>query len=175
MAIELPIECKLMTENDLEISYRIYADSRKEEMNLAPGWSDDQKDLFLRQQFKAQLDSYRQEFANAKFYMIWNGESPAGRFFIDNRDDEIRIIDITLFDVFRGQGIGRRLIQSVLDDAQKTNKHVRLHVIQNNQAIRLYDRLGFQPVDTTGIYWLMEWNPPNGCKQSPITARRQTT
>ncbi len=34
-----------------------------------------------------------------------------------------------------------------------------IHVEHDNPARRLYDRLGFQHVDTNGVYHLMEWRP----------------
>ena len=36
---------------------------------------------------------------------------------------------------------------------------VRIHVEENNPAMRLYLRLGFEKIEEQGIYHLMEWTP----------------
>jgi ribosomal protein S18 acetylase RimI-like enzyme len=51
------------------------------------------------------------------------------------------------------------LLKRILDEAGAAGKAVRIHVERNNPAMRLYERLGFQPVEEHGIYWLMEWKP----------------
>ncbi len=42
---------------------------------------------------------------------------------------------------------------------RSTGTRVSIHVEHDNPARRLYDRLGFQHVDTNGVYHLMEWRP----------------
>ena len=71
------------------------------------------------------------------------------------------MIDIALLTEHRSAGIGGQIMEEVLDEAAAAGKPVRIHVEQNNPAMRLYNRLGFRKIGNTGIYDLMEWTAQN--------------
>jgi len=87
------------------------------------------------------------------------GEDVLGRLYVDRWADEIRIIDIALLPQYRGRGIGRAILESLLDEAASRDRGrvVRIHVEHMNPAMRLYVRLGFYEIEDKGIYKLMEW------------------
>jgi ribosomal protein S18 acetylase RimI-like enzyme len=146
-----------MTPEDEPFLRDLYASTRQEE--LAPlAWSDDEKQTFLASQFAAQCAFYEEQFRDASFQIILLDGEPAGRLYLDRRDDEIRIIDIALLPEHRGQGIGSSIMDDILNEARRTGKAVRIHVEQFNPALRLYERLGFKKVGDTGVYYLMEWS-----------------
>lgn len=135
----------------------LYGSTRATELAQVP-WTENQKADFLDQQFKAQHQFYQQQFPKARFDLILSNDEPIGRLYVDNRQDEIRLIDIALLPEFCGIGIGGSLLCEVLEQARRESKAVRIHVEQNNPAMRLYKRLGFKQIDSNGIYHLMEWN-----------------
>jgi len=144
---------------DLAFLCRLYASTRQEEL-AQTGWPQAQIDSFLQQQFEAQHVHYMKHFAKAKFDLILNTRGqPIGRLYLDERQDEIRIIDIALLPANRGNGIGGRILEDILAQAQKSHKPVRIHVEKNNPAMRLYRRLGFFPVEDQGVYELLERSP----------------
>ena len=49
--------------------------------------------------------------------MIVRDGEDIGRLYVDHRTHEIRIVDIALLPAHRNQGIGRALVQAVLDEA----------------------------------------------------------
>jgi ribosomal protein S18 acetylase RimI-like enzyme len=57
------------------------------------------------------------------------------------------LIQIQLTQASRGQGVGRQLIQSVIDEARKAGASLSLGVLKANPAVRLYQRLGFTVVE----------------------------
>jgi ribosomal protein S18 acetylase RimI-like enzyme len=81
--------------------------------------------------------------------------------YIHKRENELRIMDIALLPEFRGQGIGSRLLSNILQESKNLNLPVTIHVEQFNPAMRLYQRMGFQPKEDKGVYVLMEWSPAN--------------
>jgi ribosomal protein S18 acetylase RimI-like enzyme len=147
--------------------FTLYSSTREEEL-AQTGWSDAEKETFLRQQFKAQHTHYMQHFSAAKFDIIYLDTISIGRLYIDRRVDEIRLIDIAILPEYRNKGFGSVLIKNILTEAEHKNLPVRIHVEQFNPAIRLYRRLGFKELNNSGIYLLMEWIPgsPNRV-QSP--------
>ncbi|MDY3558514.1 GNAT family N-acetyltransferase [Gemmata sp. JC673] len=143
---------------DAEFLYRVYASTRYDE--LAPaGWPPERVESFLRMQFRTQDAHYREHFGRAAFDVIVCDDEPVGRFYVDHRADEIRVVDIALLPAFRGLGVGTRLLTGLLAEAAAANKPVRVHVEANNPAQRLYRRLGFVWTGTTGVYDLLERLP----------------
>lgn len=146
---------------DHDFLARLYASTREEELSVTP-WSEEEKAAFLRQQFEAQHTFYMEQFTEAEFSVVLLDGEPAGRVYIDRREDEIRLIDIALLPEHRGQGIGGRLMADLLDEGRETGLPVRIHVERFNPALRLYRRLGFEHVEDQGPYFLMEWRPGFG-------------
>jgi len=136
---------------------RVYVNTRTEELAVVP-WSPAEKELFLRQQFDAQHRHYQSAYPDGQFNVICAGPEDIGRLYVWRGRDELRIVDIALLPEWRGQGIGTLLIRTLLDEATATHRSVSIHVEQNNPALRLYERFGFQRIQETGVYWLMQWN-----------------
>ena len=152
------VELRPLAEADLDFLRRLYASTRADEMALVD-WPEEQKAEFLRSQFEAQHSYYMEHFTAAEFSILEREGEPVGRLYLDRRDDEHRLIDIALLPEHRGQGLGKRLMDGILEDARAAGKKVRIHVERFNPALRLYHRLGFQKVEDQGPYFLMEWTP----------------
>ena len=152
------IRFRPIQEQDLPFLFQLYASTRAEELAVTP-WSDEEKHAFLEMQFNAQHQFYQERFAAAQFDLILLAEQPIGRLYLDRRDDEIRIIDIALMPEQRNRGIGGQLLSDLLNEAAQAELPLRIHVEQNNPALRLYQRLGFQHVEENGVYYLMEARP----------------
>ena len=150
-------------EDDLEFLYQVYASTR-EDVNLTD-WSRQQKEEFLRMQFRAQHDYYQQQFPQAEYLVIMEGDGPIGRLYVNRRPNEIRIIDIALLTEHRGGGMGGQVMQDLLEEAADAGKPVRIHVLRDSTALHLYDRLGFRKTGDTGVYHLMEWMPRGICAE----------
>lgn len=138
--------------------YAVYASTREEELSVVP-WSAVDKEAFLRMQFQAQHSYYHEQFVNATFDVIELDGEPAGRLYVEERPDEIRIIDIALLAEHRRQGIGSRLLKRILARGRELGVPVRIHVEKNNPALGLYRRLRFRQIGDQGVYYLMEWTP----------------
>jgi ribosomal protein S18 acetylase RimI-like enzyme len=143
---------------DRDVLRRIYASTRAEELAQVD-WTDAQKDAFLTMQFDAQHAYYQENYPRAAFDLILLDGQPIGRLYLDQWDDQIRIVDIALLPQQRGQGIGTALLRAILDRGRQLALPVTIHVERFNPALRLYDRLGFRTIEDKGVYLLMEWSP----------------
>jgi ribosomal protein S18 acetylase RimI-like enzyme len=110
-------------------------------------------------QFNAQHQFYQEQFSKAEFLIILSDGRPAGRLYLDRREDEIRIVDIALLPEYRGSGMGTSILKDVLAEGKEKNLPVRIHVERYNRALSLYNRLGFIRIGDNGVYYLMEWSP----------------
>ena len=146
--------------HDLDFLYGVYAASRAAEMALLTDWSEAQKEAFLRAQFQAQQTHYHSHYPGARFDVIVADGADVGRLYVAPMSGELRLMDIALLPQHRNRGIGRALVQDVLDEASRQGLRVSLHVEAENPAKRLYARLDFVEVGEDSIYKRMEWVPP---------------
>jgi len=137
---------------------KVYHSTREDEMKQS-GWDREQIAAFLDQQFHFQDVYYQREFPDAQYSIIELDGKPIGRLYLDRRKDEHRIIDIALLGAHRGKGLGHAIMTEILDEARGVGKPVGIHVEQNNPAMRLYERLGFEKTGEAGLYFLMTWRP----------------
>lgn len=146
------------TQEDLELLFEIYASTREEEMALS-GWGKEEIENFLRMQFGLQHKQYMDSYKKAAFEIVVYDGIPAGRLYVDRREEDIRIIDIALLPKFRRRGIGSSIMRNLICEADQKQATLSLHVEHNNPAMALYEKLGFKKGDITGIYFFMERKP----------------
>lgn len=163
MNTQTEITLRPITSDDEALLYRIYAGTREEELALT-SWDDAQKAAFITMQFTAQHRYYQEHYPDAAFEIILVNGQPAGRLYVDQWPEEVRIVDIALLPEYRNAGIGTTLLKGILEEAAKAGKRVSIHVERFNPAMRLYERLGFSTVGEHGVYYLMEWLPGNSTK-----------
>ncbi|RZL30491.1 MAG: GNAT family N-acetyltransferase [Rubrivivax sp.] len=117
----------------------IYAGTRADELAVT-GWPAAQREAFVRQQHEAQQRHYALHFPRSVCHLILvQGDTVAGRLWLDERPDRLHILDIALLPAWRGQGLGTRCLQALTAGGQSLSIQVELH----NPARRLYERLGF--------------------------------
>lgn len=119
-------------------------------------WTDEEKHVFLHQQYEAQRTHYRRYLPNTEYLVIEQSDEPIGRLFLDRRVDELRIVDIALLPEYRGRGIGGVILSDLIAEAVGRAVPVRIHVERNNPALGLYRRLGFREIGDEGVYLFME-------------------
>jgi ribosomal protein S18 acetylase RimI-like enzyme len=144
--------------DDRALLLAVYASTRAEELAVT-GWPEETKAAFLAQQFDAQDTHYRAHFPDASQDVILVDGEPAGRLYVDRREDEILLVEIALLPAFRGRGAGGELLRAVISEAEAAGKPVSIHVERENRALGLYERLGFRPVGEHGVHLRMEWDP----------------
>jgi len=121
-------------------------------------WTDERKDAFLSSQFHLQYTHYHRFYPGAAYQIVVAGGRDIGRMYVDETPREVRLMEITLLPEFRGRGLGGSLVRGLMQAAGRSGRKVSLHVELENPARRLYERLGFRPVQEEGVYILMEWS-----------------
>lgn len=146
------------TSADESFLLSLFASTRAEELALIDQ-DENQKKAFIAMQFNAQSQQYVMSYPLAEHSIIMWNEAPIGRLLIDRGDREFTLVDIALLPAHRGAGIGGRLLKDLLVVAAAAGKPVKLSVWYSNPAKRLYERLGFSPVNDAGVYCEMRWMP----------------
>lgn len=152
------LETRPVSGTDLPFLLKLYGTTREQELAQF-GWTDEQKRQFIKIQFEAQSRQYRDNYPNASFDLILFDNVAIGRLYLEEYQDQIRVIDIALLPQYRCKGIGSRFLRGIKKGATVKKKPVSMHVQQNNPALHLYQQLGFNKVDEYGIYIHMMWQP----------------
>ena len=146
-------------EDDAAFLFLLYAGTRAEEVAALP-WSAEQREAFLRMQHLARERHYAGAYADGEDRIVEVDGRAAGRLFVHQGPDEVRIVDVALLPERRGAGIGGALLQGVLSEAAHAGRRVTVHVERSNPAQRLYERLGFVLAEDLGVYRRLAWRPP---------------
>lgn len=145
---------------DHDTLLRIYASTREEEL-ATTDLGEEQKRVFVLQQFTAQDKYYREYYVGARFDLMKVGRDVVGRLYVD-RDQgrfpgEIRLMEITILPEFRGRGYGSEVLLLLMEEARAAGRMLTIHVERFNRALSLYQRLGFVQLEDKGVYLLLGW------------------
>jgi ribosomal protein S18 acetylase RimI-like enzyme len=107
----------------------------------------DQFRSIIRMQLAAQEQDYRRNYPESTHMIVENGGKRAGRLWVNRGENEIRIIDISLLPEFRRNGIGTRLYESLIAEAETARKKLLCSVSRfNGVSLLFHERLGFTVV-----------------------------
>ncbi len=158
MGVDLQVCLRLAVTEDEPFLQAVYASTRAEEMAIVP-WAPEQKLAFVQMQYRAQRQSYQNQFPDSQIYVIELGSQPVGRMIVDRSATAILLMDIALLPEYRNHGLGTALMRDLLDEADRLHRPVQLHVEDFNPAMHLYLRLGFVKTGEAGIYSEMTRQP----------------
>ncbi len=158
---QLALHLREETAADLDFAASLYASTRTAELAVVP-WSDAEKTAFCRMQFNAQHTHYAAQYPGVQFMTIERDADDQraqceriGRVYIEQTPAAMLLMEITLSPEQRGAGIGAAITAALLRHARSNALPMHLHVEPLNPAKRLYERLGFVDVETSGFYRLM--------------------
>jgi len=163
--VENPITLRNAAPEDIEFLARLYSDTRQQEV-AAFGWPLAQQEMFLRMQFDAQCRSYHGAFPEAIDHIVCLDGSAIGRMLVGREPAGMRLIDFALLAEHRNRGIGTGLLRRLLQECEDQGMTLRLQVLQDNPAIRLYQRLGFVENGSDLMYIQMEQTPQRSQQRS---------
>ena len=113
------------------------------------GWDDDAE--------RAKAD---REFDDLPVQIVVERGEPVGYLAVLDRPDHVFLDEVVLVQHAQGRGVGTALVREVLGDAARRGVPVRLSVLVNTPARRLYDRLGVRVTRIVHPRVHMEWSPP---------------
>ena len=164
MHLSSEISLRRRDSEDLAFCLRLYADSRKSEVE-AFGWGEDEASAFLRMQFEARERAYDFQFPELVDEIIILAGSPVGRMLTSDDGDGLLLVDIALLTEHRGSGIGTRLVRDLQAKASMQDRNMLLRVDKtNHRAIGFYKKLGFEIDGESQIQYSMSWHEKGEAK-----------
>ncbi|MCG9057076.1 GNAT family N-acetyltransferase [Laribacter hongkongensis] len=157
------------TGDDQAFIRELFVSRRWAEVSAVPGWDDAQRRSFLYSQAELQRKHYEQHYPAAGFLIVEHAGNPIGRLCMHCSATNLHIVDLALLPVWCGQGIGSRLLQVVLAQADSHRQSCTLSVERGSRARWLYERLGFKACGDAGIRTRMRRSAASGAEhQRPI-------
>ena len=125
------------TNADIEFCFDLHKSAFFQYVTDTWGWDEEDQRAIHRRNFKP-----------GRVQIVTDNGVDVGRLDVDYGDEEYFLLLIELLPSHRGQGLGSRLIRTVLDQAAAEGKPLTLNVLEvNRRAYELYRRLGFTEVE----------------------------
>jgi ribosomal protein S18 acetylase RimI-like enzyme len=91
------------------------------------------------------------------FKEIWLGDEAMGYLETYENDELVNITEIHINPAAQGKGVGSRIINGIVNEAKAHGKKVTLGCFKENDgAVKLYQRLGFEITDETQTHFALE-------------------
>jgi ribosomal protein S18 acetylase RimI-like enzyme len=134
---------------------KVYGSTREQELAQVP-WTGEQKQQFIRMQWEAQKNHYAAQHPKASHEVICVEGVSAGRLYLDRSGEKFHILDITFLPEHRNRGAGSFLLGQIMAEAKEAGKPVSIYVETYNPSLRLFQRLGFMPIQQDGFHLLLQ-------------------
>jgi ribosomal protein S18 acetylase RimI-like enzyme len=130
------------------------------EQLAAWSWPEQIRAPLLETQYQVQRQGWRSRGGSSM--IVLQADEAVGWYVTVESADEIRLLNLMVLAQYRGQGIGSAILCTLLTASDAAGKPLRLAVlVNNNRAMQLYERLGFQRLGGDEVQHDME-RPPRG-------------
>jgi GNAT superfamily N-acetyltransferase len=138
------------TPSDDEFLFALFVSSRVIDLAFLP---EPQLTALMRMQFRGQYQTYTQHYPASEHNIICVDGSDAGRLWVSETEEAIRILDIALLPAYRHRGIGKQIYAGLVERAKVAGAPLRATVSTANPgSFRFHERLGFQRSGSDGMY-----------------------
>ena len=105
-------------------------------------------------------DDHKKYFDTNKFNLentriIEQDGKNIGRLTLINQEGSIHLDNIHFIPEYQSCGIGKKIIEDVINNSKEKHLYVTLQVLRTNPAKALYERLGFKVYDENNTHYFM--------------------
>ena len=156
------IEFRPATPRDIEFLTSVNISANEERLSTREDWD---ADAFARDVEASARNQVAGKVEHSITYVIELDGTAVGRLRLIRPGNERHVAGIQILPSHQRKGIGSRVMQRIVDEAQQSGLPVTLEVEKDNpRAKRLYQRLSFVVIEDRGDRELMRWqlNPQVG-------------
>ena len=147
-------QCVPASAGDQAFLRDVFASTRRIELDLL-GPDTGVREVFIRTQMLAQRRSVELHYPTAIELILRHHGQPAGRLWLHEDADGLRVVDITVLPAFQRMGGASAGLQALLQLADADGVATHLHVLQDNPIRHWYARLGFETTTVSGLHQAM--------------------
>lgn len=147
-------QCTPAGASDQDFLREVFASTKRIELHLL-GPHASTRDAFIQMQMLAQRRTITLHYPAAIELVVRHHGQPAGRLWLHEDQDGLRVVDITILPAFQRMGGASACLQALLNLADADGVPVHLHVLQDNPVRHWYGGLGFEITSVSGLYQAM--------------------
>lgn len=147
-------QCTPAGTGDQAFLREVFASTKSIELHLL-GPDAGTRDAFIQMQMLAQRRSIALHYPAAIELIIRHHGQPAGRLWLHEDHEGLRVVDITILPAFQHLGGARACLHALLNLTDADGVAVHLHVLQDNPVRHWYAELGFEITSVSGLYQAM--------------------
>lgn len=145
----------------------IFADGRAADY-ARWGLSPEQLEALVQHQSAAQWLHYQSHYPASVHSLICVGDTAVGRVWLDQGEDALRLLDLTVLSAWRGRGIGGRILDGLKADARRSGRSIGIW-LSDSEDKTWWARRGFEPQEQRDFHQRWDWTPAGD--QSPVGIR----
>ncbi len=146
-----PFAIRTRTDNDAELEFRTYLESRDE--LCAEVLSSEVHKNLLKMQHNIFQNGIETNFPEALHLIIQCENIDVGRLILDETAHELRVVDLSVMKAYRRRHIAHNILRAVIDYALSKTLPTTLSVSKSNQAaLNLYRSIGFATTSENEIF-----------------------
>ncbi len=107
---------------------------------------------------RLQDDFFAKSWNSSRYQILSINGELCGYASVEETPDVITLHELVLLPNFQGKGIGSSMLAEVLVKAKETHRPARLQVLKENNAVKLYRKMGFREIEETDTHYLMEYD-----------------
>jgi ribosomal protein S18 acetylase RimI-like enzyme len=132
--------------SDLDFIWRLRVATMKHMIEEAYGWDEGTQRAYAEESLGGMIVSV--------------GEKPVGVLTLADWGDQLHLVWMAIAAEVHGLGLGRALVEYCQRRAREVRKPLTLQVLQDNPAMAMYKRFGFEVYGRNGPHKvLMRWRP----------------
>lgn len=139
------IELRPARQNDYRFAISLYFETMKPYASVWMQWVDAEQELRFAHLWRPE---------DTRIIVLDRGPDVGWLEFSEDAE-EMFLKQLYVTPAHQGRGIGSSVMTRLLEEAREARKPIRLSVLKNNPALRLYERLGFAVVGETEFKFLM--------------------
>jgi ribosomal protein S18 acetylase RimI-like enzyme len=153
--VSSPYTLRPATDGDYDWLFALHVATLRPAVEATWGWDETYQTAYFREHFSARQNQ-----------IIVVGGQDAGVLKLEERDGDVFVGLVEIVPSLQGGGLGSQIIRDVVASAFARGQAVTLHVLKaNDGARRLYERLGFQVVETRDVRHVMRIAPSHGAQE----------
>jgi N-acetylglutamate synthase-like GNAT family acetyltransferase len=139
---------RFATPDDLPFAQRLHAETYRAQIEPLHGWDD-----------HAEAERIARTFRPERTRILQRGGSDIGLLSMETTAREIVVENFSIAPDFQNRGLGSSILKAILAAARDSGLPVVCVLNKTSRAQRLYDRLGFTPVEQTDTSVRLRWQP----------------
>lgn len=137
----------------IEITFR---KASQEDLNILAQIYTQNMQNYVARNYPWDSNLFKNKFHPNDYLIFQNKQEIIGFLKINSEENALYLGEIQIKHTYQNQGIGTKILQSIINNNKLNCQRIWLQVLKGNPAIRFYSRLGFKVFAETKTHYKMQ-------------------